>query len=612
MKSLTCLAFFAAAICLVPVQLLTAQEIKVDSQVSAVTLYRDQAMVTRNLELQGEAGSQELVVVDLPENIVGDSLFAEGGKDVEVRAIQFRTRAVNDSPRKEVREISDKIKGVAAKMKLTTKKLELLNKRGAYLDKLETFSAKSANADLNRGVLDAVALEKLTKFSFAQRAEILDQQFALQTEMETFQQASSLLSRQLNSITNNANKTTREAVLYVEKMGDKNEQVRLSYLVASCGWSPSYSVRGSENEATTRLEYNGLIQQMSGENWKNVQLTLSTASPAISAAGPGLAPFRVGLNARNAPNQAKRKAAAQEVYVQGRASNVKALLNMNQNAISLDDNLKTSWGLNDSISAYACEELNGVSSVGNSFQDPLRQAVQQPSFNYQVKSPVTLLSRNNQQLVRILQTELPSQFYYVATPILTSYVYREAELNNDSQTDFMAGPITVYLDDRFVGRGEIPTVARGQRFVVGFGADSQLQSSRELVSRTNETNGGNRETKIEYRLTVENFKDTPADIRIVDRMPVTNETDRLRVTLKLDDGELSEDEAYTRSERSKGILRWDASVPARSMGNTAYEIDYGFTMEHDRNYVVSLPTKIAKQEQEEEFFDMQNKRYNRR
>ena len=612
MKCSPFLAFFAAVSCLFSAQFTTAQETKVESQVSAVTLYRDQALVTRNLAFNGEAGSQELVVVDLPENIVKDSLFAEGGADVEVRAIQFRTRAVNESPRKEVREIGDKINGLTNKMKLIQKKLELLKKREAYLDKLETFSAKSASSDLDRGVLDATALEKLTTFSFAQRAEILEQQVALQTEMETFQREHALLSRQLNSITNNASKTIREAVLYVEKTNDKNEQVRLSYLVGSCGWSPTYSVRGSENEAKTRLEYNGLIQQMSGEDWKNVNLTLSTASPAISAAGPGLAPFRVGLNAKNSSKQAKRQDAAEQVYVQGRASNVQALLTMNQNAISLDDNLKTSWGLNNSISIYACEELNGVGSIGNSFQDPLRQVVQQPSFNYQVNSSVTLLSRNNQQLVRILQTELPSQFYYVATPILTSYVYREAELNNDSQTDFLAGPITVYLDERFVGRGEIPTVARGQRFVVGFGADSQLRSRRELVSRTNETNGGNQETKIEYRLTVENYKDTPAEIRVVDRMPVANETDRLRVTLNLSDSELSEDEVYTRSERSKGILRWDASVPARSMGKSAYEIEYGFTMEHDRNFVVGLPKQIAKQEQEEEFFRMQNDRYNRK
>ena len=113
---------------------------------------------------------------------------------------------------------------------------------------------------------------------------------------------------------------------------------------------------------------------------------------------------------------------------------------------------------------------------------------------------VSLPSRSNRQMVRIISTTLPSQFYHVATPVLTSYVYREAELTNDCTEDFLGGPIMVYMDDKFVGRGEIPTVARGQTFVVGFGADPQLRTRRELADKIDGINGGNRELKFNYRL----------------------------------------------------------------------------------------------------------------
>ena len=168
------------------------------------------------------------------------------------------------------------------------------------------------------------------------------------------------------------------------------------------------------------------------------------------------------------------------------------------------------------------------------------------------------------------------------------------------------------MDDRFVGRGEIPTVARGQEFVVGFGADSQLRTRRELVSKTNGINGGNRETKVRYRLLVENYKETETEIRLVDRMPITSDTDNLRVTLLPTETELSDDESYSRIERTKGILRWDTKVAARATGASAHEIEYGFTMEHSRNYMVSLPQNLARQQQEEEFEQLQNYRFNRR
>ena len=593
-----------------------ADQTKVKSKVSSVTLYRNQALVTRTLMLDGAAGVRELVVEDLPENIQPASLFAEGGEKVEVRAVRFRSRASGESPRKEVREIEEKLRTNKQNQQLVNKKIQLLKKRTAYLDKMETFSAKTATADLDRGVLDAEALEKLTTFSFEQRTKIVEQEIALENESYLLTQGQQLLSRQLNEITNGAAKTIRGAVLYVEKEDAGEYEVKLNYLVNNCGWSPTYTVRANEGADVAGVEYNGLIQQMSGEDWNAVDLTLSTASPALSAAGPGLAPFRVSLASAVTPAKKSDQMRGGQVMIQGKAKDIKALITeqkqqmfLNMNAISLKDNVDTSWGLNDKINQFACAQLV---SDGISFSKNQIDGTAQPSFHYQLKSPVSLPSRNNRQIVRILQTELPSQFYHVATPVLTSYVYREAELANDSQTDLLSGPITVYLDDRFVGRGEIPTVARGQEFVVGFGADSQLRTRRELVSKTNGFNGGNRETKVRYRLLVENYKETETEIRLVDRIPVTSDTDNLRVTLLPTETKLSDDESYSRVERTKGILRWDTKVAARATGEKAHEIEYAFTMEHSRNYVVSLPKNLARRQQEEEFEQLQNYRFNRR
>ena len=602
-------------------QILSARETKVESKVSEVTLYRNQAMVTRKLVLKGEAGSLEIVVTDLPENIDASSLFAEGDADVEVRAVRFRTRAAGESPRKEVRELQTKIRTVQQQIELANKKLNLLQKRNDYLDKMESFSTKTATADLDRGVLDAEALERITIFSFEQRTKILEDQLALQAETETLAEEKELLNRQLREVTNSSSKTIREAIVYVEKGVDKAKTIRLNYLVNSCGWSPSYGVRANENEAIAKLEYNGMIRQMSGEDWNDVKLTLSTASPALSAAGPGLAPFRVALASRSTAPQTMNYTVSppgsrnnsDQVKIQGKAGDIKALFAeqqlRSQNAISLNDNWDASWGLNGTINKFSCVDLI-TDNMDDSQSGFSLDLTQQPSFHYEVKSTVSLPSRNNQQLVRIMQTELPSEFYHVAAPILTSYVYREATLRNNSKTDFLAGPITVYLDNRFVGRSEIPTVARGQEFVVGFGADSQLRSRRELVKKSTGINGGNREAKLTYRLVIENYKETDTEVRIVDRIPMNNENDNLRVTLLPMDTKLSKDDSYNRIERSKGILRWDAEIPARAIGKSAHEIEYGFTLEHDRNYVVSLPRNEA--QQEKEFNDLQNYRYNRK
>src|SRR5687767_2168917 len=60
----------------------------VNGRVAAVTLYRGQAQVTRAIPIDGDARSFEVIVGELPEQIVQDSLFAEGGESVEIRAVR--------------------------------------------------------------------------------------------------------------------------------------------------------------------------------------------------------------------------------------------------------------------------------------------------------------------------------------------------------------------------------------------------------------------------------------------------------------------------------------------------------------------------------------------
>jgi hypothetical protein len=56
-------------------------------------------------------------------------------------------------------------------------------------------------------------------------------------------------------------------------------------------------------------------------------------------------------------------------------------------------------------------------------------------------------------------------------------------------------------------------------------------------------------------------------------------------------------------------LRWDIEVPANASGESARLVEYQFTIEYDRQYVVSLPK--AKQRLQEEFERLQRERQKR-
>src|SRR5262245_29226274 len=54
-----------------------AQVIKTTGHLDAVTVYRGQALVSRLIDLDPAPGLREIVVTDLPERILAQSLYAE-------------------------------------------------------------------------------------------------------------------------------------------------------------------------------------------------------------------------------------------------------------------------------------------------------------------------------------------------------------------------------------------------------------------------------------------------------------------------------------------------------------------------------------------------------
>jgi uncharacterized protein (TIGR02231 family) len=261
----------------------------------------------------------------------------------------------------------------------------------------------------------------------------------------------------------------------------------------------------------------------------------------------------------------------------------------NRNSVSWKDNFETACEANIAANEYQTFELLNPRAVVESVIKGGSPDAEGPSLSYPLTASVSLASRSDQQMVRIARTKLQSRFYHVATPVLTSFVYREAELTNTSPQDLLGGQVNAYLDGRFVGRGEIDTVARGQTFVVGFGADPQLKARREQADKDEKIQGGNRVISANFRLVLENFKDSAVSVRLFDRLPYAENTDALRVTLGQMSDKLSDDATYLRIERPKGILRWAIDVPAGAASEKAKLVSYGYVLEHDRNLQITTP-----------------------
>jgi hypothetical protein len=576
-------------------------------KVTDVTLYRGQAQVVREIKIKGDVGPLELVVTDLPMYIQPASMFGEASDGLEVRAVRYRPRAVGDVPNEQIAAIDKQMIDIQDQLALVEQKKRLLSKRSAYLDSLDKFVAPTANVELSKGVLDAEALEKITLMSFEQREKIATDEVKLRKEDRELRNELNLLQRERAELTRGTQKTVHEAVLFLDKAKAGDATVRLTYLVSNCGWSPAYNFRADSAKSTVGIEYNALIRQMSGEDWTGVKLTLSTATPQLSAAAPGLAPFRVELAQGRPQGQAKSEQALRE-QVRGIKMQLEQAQMAQTSNVAMRANLDANWQMNMGANDYQLLEMTNGRDRLAVLREESGTVDNGPSLSYALQTPVSLASRSDQQMIRITEQSLPGDFYHTATPVLSSHVYRQADVKNTTDLDLLSGQVSVYVDGGFVGRMEVPTVARGQTFVIGLGADAQLSTSRELVDRSETTQGGNQVVSFDYRLVVENYHDQKVNVRVFDRVPYTDDSKDLRVTLGEMSDKLSEDAIYLRLDRPKGILRWDIEVPANASGAKARMVEFDYKLEYARQFFLSNPAKPGAAAPADEFMELQRNR----
>lgn len=569
------------------------------NKLTEVTLYRNQAQIIRAVTVPPGEGPIELVVSGLPVQIQPASLFAEGGEQIDVRAVRYRERVVGQEPRDDIRALDEQITEKQIELEENAAMKGLIEKQFAYLDKLEGFVAPTATTELSQGVLDAEQLRETTQFVFEQRHSATRELLKLKSADRTLKKQMQTLQEQRAQIAGRSQMKVREAVLFLDRRDANANAVSLTYLVNNCGWAPSYNVRGDLDNDLVRVEYNANIRQMTGEDWDGVKLTLSTASPMISASGPAIAAFPVSLKqlaqggraingytdfAANPGASVDRAAQTQLGKDFGDLRQQQFDLNdALSNTVNLRDNVELGWSGNVLANKRQLFEL--CEPVDKLIPMVVVQSSDQGlSISYEIAGKVSLQSRSDQQMTRIIQSEMQGEFYHVANPVLGQFVYREAEAVNTSGRDLLAGPVSVYLDGSFVGRTEMVNVTRGQTFVMGFGADPQLSATRQLAKREQAQQGGNTRLSFEYRLAIENFGDKPAQVRVFDRLPHFNGNDDVKLTLESGFDDLSKDAVYLRHDRPEGILRWDITVDAGATGEEAAVVPYSYMLEFDRSF----------------------------
>jgi hypothetical protein len=83
--------------------------------------------------------------------------------------------------------------------------------------------------------------------------------------------------------------------------------LQLSYIIYGASWNAAYDARVDGSSGSLHLTYHGVITNSTGEDWKDVELSLSTAKPAVGGAPPPLSTKWIGVD--NHSNSVRQRVA---------------------------------------------------------------------------------------------------------------------------------------------------------------------------------------------------------------------------------------------------------------------------------------------------------------
>jgi hypothetical protein len=556
-----------------------------------------------------------VVVTPLPPSTVDSSLYAEGTDGLRVLSTRYRARAVKEDTRKEVRAKEAEIRTLKLEAERLKNEAQVAEQNLQLLSKLENFTGVTMQHLAEKGLLNSDATLTLAKYVMTTRVDKAAALVGVQQKLQANTEAAEFATRELTELTSGSARTERDAVIVVDR-GGAGGKVRLNYLVSDATWRPQYRFRAGAEKDAVQLEYLAAIEQKSGEDWTGVDMTLSTAQPQLNATPPELLALDITVAGRaaglaNAPQPGQSATgmmgggmggmggsmgmtatggrATQMFRDQSRELRLKAQAELLGNRVEAGKNF-----INEAAALEQSDELLARKDEKAENQAPEKpQALaaattshEGPSVTYHLRSRLTVPSRNDQQLIEVARIETRPEYYYKAVPILTSHVYRLADLSNKSDYVLLPGEATMYVGSDFVGRMNLPLVAIGERYTVGFGVDPQLQVTRSMVKKSRSLQGGNQVHNYDYRITVASYKSEAVKVQVWDRLPRA-EAEAVAVSLLETTPKLSQDSGYQRSQRPDNLLRWDLSVEPGQTGEKAATLAYQFKLEYARDVAIA-------------------------
>ena len=521
-----------------------AAEIKAASHINRVTVYPRSALINRTTTLKLNPGSHKVIFSNIIPKVDENSLrvSAEGTAIFKLFGAQVKKEFLKEVPSERIKELKEKILKLEDNKRNFEDKKKILSEKKQFLDSIRLFSQGQIPEDLITKIPSIKELAELLEFLDTKLKENYSRIMEIELSIRGVRKEIEVLKRELAHVSGPAKKLKRSIVVELDLLKPGSLNLDISYLVRGTSWQPLYDARADFKESKVELASYGIVRQKTGEEWPDVELSLSTAKPAMGGRMPYVNPWFLR------PYQPIRKRKA--------VGSLKAPLMQHE---AFDKEEKTA--LLEKVS-YARAEEKGVAVL------------------YKLSRKATVKSDGSNHKLPISSQILTAKFEYSTYPRSSAFAYLGSRVKNRNDLQLLSGRVNVFLAGDFVGTSSIDNIGPGQEFDLYLGLDENVKVKRDQIQKKVDDvliggiRSSNKKTTYQYKLMVENYKSRKIKVNLFEAMPVSQHE---RIKVKIKDVSLQPKEKDWKDR--KGIWRWELELAP----GAKQEIFYTFIIDHPRD-----------------------------
>jgi uncharacterized protein (TIGR02231 family) len=527
---------------------------EIETHITAVTVYIDRALVTRQGIINLIGDERQLVMTELPVTLDPESVrvSGKGAVAVKLQGISTDRHYTSEPVGERIAQLTAEIESLESQQRRVQLQLETLNLQSDFIQGLQSKTETSFARNLAQQRVSLDDILRSIDFMSSKSSEYANAKEDLRDRSRQLDKQLQALRAQLKQVKTPQSQESFQLRIAIEPSCAGEFQLEVKYIVDRASWTPLYDLRVQSTSKTIQLNYLAQVTQTTGEDWENVHLTLSTAKTGLGTLPPKLDPWYINIPAP-APGAMMMRSRAK-----------------------IQSDTPTGW-MEQETERGISEEAMYVSAAAPApayiAETVVAQISQQGSVvKFEIGGGGNIPSDGNPHKATIFSDDFPCKFNYIAMPRLVSFAYLEAQAKNpDNGATLLPGVANIFRDDMFVGTTNLENIAPGQEFKLNLGIDEGIKIDRDLVERQVDKKflGGNRLINYGYRITITNLLAQPTHLDLSEQIP-HSQSEQIKVKLTKITPQISLGEL--------GLLTWHLDLaPNRKM-----EIYYQFAIEHSQ------------------------------